>query len=183
MKVLVVVDMQKDFVDGSLGSPEAQAIVPNVKKKVEEAVKNGDLIIYTRDTHPKGYLSTREGKRLPVKHCVHETEGWRILDELLPPADYVKWVIRDKYTFGSLELPNCLLAGVDAYYGEDVFIEEIEIVGLVADICVISNALILKAAFYESATISVDSACTAGTTKENYQSALNIMRSCQIEVI
>ncbi len=183
MKVLVVVDMQNDFITGSLGTPEAQAIVPNVKKKIEDAVKNGDLIIYTRDTHKENYLDTREGKKLPVKHCIYKSEGWRIPDKLLPPADYNNWRIVNKYTFGDLKLQNCLLAAAETYYGEDTTVEEIEIIGLVADICVISNALILKAAFYESATVSVDSGCTAGTSMENYQSALNIMRSCQIEVI
>lgn len=183
MKVLVVVDMQNDFIDGSLGTKEAQAIVPNVKKKIEESVKNGDLIVFTRDTHYKDYLDTKEGQKLPVEHCIKGTDGWQIPAELMPPTDYDKWRIINKYTFGNLKLPNYLSVFVETCYSKDYHIEEIEIVGLVADICVVSNALILKAAFYESAAISVDSACTAGTTKENYQSALNVMRSCQIEVI
>ena len=182
MKVLVVVDMQNDFITGSLGTKEAQAIVPNVHAKVQEAVKNGDLIIYTRDTHFDEYINTREGKKLPVEHCVAGTHGWRIPDELLPPGDYDKCAIVDKYTFGDLELPGIIRAMMKVYYGDDYKIDEVEVVGLVADICVVSNALILKAAMYDTAMVSVDSSCTAGTSSENYQSALNIMRSCQIEV-
>lgn len=178
MKVLVVVDMQNDFITGSLGTPEAQAIVPNVKKKIEESVANGDFIVFTRDTHFENYLTTREGEKLPVEHCVRGTHGWQIRSELMPPATYKNVEVLDKFTFGAPELPVLLIQDERTRK-----CDEIELVGLVSDICVISNALILKAAFYESATVSVDSACTAGTTKENYQSALNIMKSCQIEVI
>ena len=168
MKTLIVIDMQNDFIDGALGTPEAQAIVPNVKKKIEEYDAREDAIIFTRDTHFDSYLSTNEGKNLPVKHCIVDTHGWKIADGLeVPCARYI-----DKPTFG--------WTGWGRLEFEDG--DEIEIVGLVADICVISNALILKALFPECKII-VDSKCTAGTTNENYQSALNIMRSCQIEVI
>lgn len=174
MKVLVVVDMQNDFITGSLGTPEAQAIVPNVKKKIEEAVKNGDLIVYTRDTHFPGYLFTKEGQKLPVEHCVRGTEGWEIHPDLLPPADYTKTFTLNKYTFGSYELPSslCDIANCD----------EIELVGLCTDICVVSNALMLKAYYYNTREISVDATCCAGVTPETHEAALKTMEMCQINV-
>ena len=176
MKVLVVVDMQNDFIDGSLGTPEAQAIVPNVKKKIDEAVANGDLIVFTRDTHWSNYLSTREGKKLPVEHCVRGTEGWKIHKDLNPGV-YKNVHILDKFTFGSSELPVLLHEdGVSTSY------DEIELVGLCTDICVVSNALMLKAHFYESMKISVDATCCAGVTPETHEAALKTMEMCQINV-
>ena len=173
MKTLIVVDMQKDFVDGSLGSKEAVAIVPNVKKKISEYVANGDKIVYTRDTHSEDYLETNEGKHLPVKHCIKNTDGWQIYDGL-----YVDGCsIVDKGAFGfpfwnqipatSVDLPNS---------------EEIEVIGLCKDICVVSNALILKAQYPEH-KITVDSSCCAGVTPESHEAALTTMKMCQIEVI
>ena len=181
MKVLVVVDMQNDFITGSLGSPEAQAIVPNVKKKVDEAVKNGDLIIFTRDTHFKDYLNTREGKKLPVPHCMYGEEGWRIPSALMPPVTYDNFLVYDKYTFGARELPleiRKLLLDEGMYPD----CEEIELVGLCTDICVVSNALLLKADFYADIEISVDAACCAGVTPESHEAALKTMEMCQINV-
>jgi nicotinamidase-related amidase len=174
MKVLVVVDMQNDFIDGSLGTPEAQAIVPNVKKKIEESVANGDVIVYTRDTHFDKYLTTKEGKKLPVEHCIRGTEGWEIHKDLLPPKDYKNTYTLNKYTFGSYELPSSIfgLRGVD----------EIELVGLCTDICVVSNALMLKAYFYNTHEISVDATCCAGVTPESHEAALKTMEMCQINV-
>lgn len=178
MKVLVVVDMQNDFIDGSLGTKEAQAIVPNVKKKIEEAVKNGDFIIYTQDTHFENYLETREGKKLPVKHCIYQSDGWKIRSELMPPHDYYYNVrFKDKFTFGSTELPVLLhMDGFAEHY------DEIELVGLCTDICVVSNALLLKAAFYDEMEISVDATCCAGVTPETHEAALKTMEMCQINV-
>lgn len=174
MKVLVVVDMQNDFITGSLGTPEAQAIVPNVKKKIEEAAKNGDLIIYTRDTHFQDYLDTKEGEKLPVEHCLINSEGWNIPDELLPPVGYTNTETIEKFTFGSyFLLPN---------YLNDVECDEIELVGLCTDICVISNALLLKARFYNDKEISVDATCCAGVTPETHEAALKTMEMCQINV-
>ena len=181
MKVLVVVDMQKDFVDGSLGSPEAQAIVPNVKKKVEESVKNGDLIIYTRDTHFVDYLDTKEGKKLPVKHCIYKTEGWRILDELLPQSPYEHTHIFNKYTFGSKDLPF-VIREILFNNGTWTDCTGIELVGLCTDICVVSNALLLKSEFYNDLDISVDATCCAGVTPESHEAALKTMEMCQINV-
>ena len=172
MKVLVVVDMQNDFITGSLGTPEAQAIVPNVKKKIEEAAKNGDLIVYTKDTHFHDYLDTMEGKKLPVEHCIYDSEGWQIPDELLPPVGYTNVETFEKFTFGSYKLVDFLAWNSD----------EIELVGLCTDICVVSNALLLKAKLYNTAEISVDATCCAGVTPETHEAALKTMEMCQINV-
>lgn len=173
MKILVVVDMQNDFITGSLGTPEAQAIVPNVKRKIEEAAKNGDLIVYTKDTHFQDYLDTKEGKKLPVEHCLIDSEGWQIPDELLPPVGYENTEVIEKYTFGSLLLAE-LLARVEC--------DEIELCGLCTDICVVSNALLLKARLYNDVDISVDATCCAGVTPETHEAALKTMEMCQINV-
>ena len=168
MKYLIVVDMQVDFISGSLGSDMAKAIVPLVKEKVKNF--NGK-IIFTRDTHYKDYLITQEGKNLPVEHCIKGTSGWEICDELAP---YVTTVV-DKVTFGSVDLPSVIRAD-----GEEV--EEIELCGLCTDICVISNAMILKANFPEVKMV-VDASCSAGVTKESHNNALSAMKLVQIEII
>ncbi len=168
MKFLTVVDMQVDFINGSLGSKDAEAIVP----KVVEKVKNFEgTIIFTRDTHFNDYLETQEGNKLPVEHCIKNTDGWQICDELKPFADKIV----DKITFGSVELPDIIRS-----YGEEI--EEIELCGLCTDICVISNAMLLKASFPE-AKITVDSKCCAGVSPESHNTALNAMKAVQIEII
>ena len=167
MKYLIVVDMQVDFISGALGSEQAKAIVPNVDEKVKNF--NGK-VIFTRDTHFENYLSTQEGKKLPVVHCVKGTCGWEICDELKP---FVKTVV-DKITFGSVDLPKLIKD-----YGDDI--EEIELCGLCTDICVISNAIVLKTAFPETRVV-VDGNCSAGVTMESHKTALNAMKSVQIEV-
>ena len=181
MKVLVVVDMQKDFVNGSLGSPEAQAIVPNVKKKVEEAVKNGDMIFYTRDTHFVDYLDTKEGKKLPVEHCIYKTEGWEIVNDVFPQSHYKHAYIFDKYTFGLKELPELIkkLLMNDGIWTDCA---GIELVGICTDIWVVSNAMLLKTEFYNELDISVDATCCAGVTPESHEAALKTMEMCQINV-
>ncbi len=168
MKFLIVVDMQADFITGSLSSKDAQTIVPAVVNKV----KNFDgRVIFTRDTHFDDYLQTQEGKKLPVAHCIKDTEGWQICDELKP---YVNTVV-DKVTFGSTKLPDIIKdLGAD--------IEEIQLCGLCTDICVISNAMILKASFPE-VPIAVDASCCAGVSKESHNIALDAMRAVQIEII
>ena len=181
MKILVVVDMQNDFIDGSLGTKEAQAIVPNVKKKIDEAVANGDFIVYTRDTHFSDYLNTREGKKLPVKHCLEGEYGWRIPDELMPPADYGKYQVINKYTFGMHQLPSILHRHYLEYFHHGD-ITEIELIGLCTDICVVSNALLMKSWFYNFMDISVDATCCAGVTPETHEAALKTMEMCQINV-
>ena len=167
MKFLIVVDMQVDFITGSLGSNLATAIVPNVVEKV----KNFDgKVIFTRDTHFEDYMQTQEGRKLAVPHCIKDTEGWQICEELQP---YVETVI-DKVTFGSVELPQLLKE-----FGETI--EEIELCGFCTDICVISNAMILKAAFPEVPVV-VDASCCAGVTMESHNNALKAMQAVQIEV-
>lgn len=167
MKYLIVVDMQNDFINGSLGSKDAEAIVPSVVNKV----KNFDgKVIFTRDTHFEDYLKTQEGRKLPIVHCVKNTDGWQICGELKP---YVNTVV-DKVTFGSVDLPDII-----KNFKDDI--EEIELCGLCTDICVISNAMILKAAFPEI-TVAVDSKCCAGVSVESHNTALNAMRAVQIEI-
>ena len=172
---LIVVDMQTDFVDGALGTKEAQAIVPAVKKRIEEALYAGEKVIFTRDTHPENYLETQEGRNLPVKHCVLGTDGWQIIPELSAYAENA--IIIDKPTFGSRVLGEYLDAE-----NEKNPIGQITLIGLCTDICVASNALLLKAAMPE-VKISVDSACCAGVTPEKHEAALETMRSCQIQVV
>ena len=167
MRYLIVVDMQNDFTTGSLGSPHAAAIIPNVVDKVKSF---DGRIIFTRDTHGEDYMATQEGKKLPVMHCIKDTDGWQIRDELKP---YVQQVV-DKVTFGSVDLPHILSKSGDA-------IEEIELCGLCTDICVISNAMILKAAFPE-VKITIDANCCAGVTMESHKTALDAMKAVQIEV-
>lgn len=181
MKVLVVVDMQNDFVTGSLGTKEAQAIVPNVKKKIDEAVKNGDLIVFTRDTHFENYLETMEGKKLPVEHCIHKSKGWEI-HKSLTPGKYDKWDVTDKYTFGDRRLDHYIYEFATDEFESFDKVTEIELVGLCTDICVVSNALLLKAAFYDTCEISVDATCCAGVTPETHEAALKTMEMCQINV-
>ena len=164
MKTLIVVDMKNDFIDGSLGTKEAQAIVPNVKKKIQEYKNRGDEIIFTRDTHQSDYLDTPEGKKLPVVHCIKGTKGWQIADGLeVEGCTYI-----DKPTFGW------------THWNERTF-QEIEMVGLCTDICVVSNALILKATF-PSVEITVDASCCAGVTPQTHLAALETMKMCQILV-
>ena len=163
-KTLIVVDMQKDFVDGALGSKEAVAIVDNVKAKIAEYRKNGDQIIFTRDTHQTDYMSTNEGKYLPVEHCIEGTEGW----EIIPELEVADAVVINKPTFGYLNW-------------KDYSFEEVELIGLCTDICVVSNALIIKAQFPEI-KVSVDASCCAGVTPESHAAALTTMKMCQVEV-
>lgn len=166
MKTLIVVDMQNDFIDGALGTKEASAVVPKVKKKIEEYLARGERVIFTRDTHKEDYLQTNEGRNLPVVHCVAGTHGWEVRGELdRPECDHV-----DKPTFG--------FTGWDKLYSFD---DDIELVGLCTGICVISNALILKAMFPEI-TISVDASCCACVTPQSHAAALQTMRTCQIKV-
>ena len=170
MKVLVVVDMQNDFIDGALGTKEAVAIVDNVASKIESY--NGS-VIYTRDTHGKDYSKTQEGKNLPVEHCVEGSEGWKISSRL--PVDKDAKII-NKPTFGSKELGMYL-----EELNEKEKIEEIEVIGLCTDICVISNALLIKA-FLPEVPISVDPSCCAGVTPESHETALAAMKMCQVNV-
>ena len=171
MKYLIVIDMQNDFIDGSLGTKEATLIV----EKVEAKIKNFDgKVLYTRDTHYDDYLTTQEGKNLPVNHCIINTPGWEITSALSVGEDAV---IIDKPTFGSAQLGEYLLE-----QSKVEKIEEIEFVGLCTDICVISNAFIIKA-FLPEVLITVDAACCAGVTVQSHKNALEAMKVCQINVV
>ena len=170
-KILIVVDMQHDFIYGSLGTSEAQAIVQNVKSKIVEYRSDGHHVYFTRDTHYSDYMDTQEGKRLPVPHCINNTFGWKIVDAL---DNAHRWEIDyiDKTTFGYIDWDKRISSNTPS----------IEIIGVCTDICVISNALILKAMFPE-AEITVDASCCAGVTPEKHKAALEVMKSCQINVI
>lgn len=164
-KTLIVVDMQNDFIDGALGTKEAVLIVNNVKKIINQYKENGDEIIYTRDTHFENYLDTNEGKHLPVKHCIRDTYGWEIADDL-----YIDGCeIVDKPSFGYIAWNKYLF-------------EDVCLVGLCTDICVVSNALIIKA-LYPEINVSVVSDCTAGVTPNTKEAALTTMKMCQVEII
>lgn len=164
-RTLIVVDMQNDFIDMALGTKEAVAILPQVKEKIREYQMRGDEIIYTRDTHFDNYLETSEGKKLPVVHCIKGTKGWEISEGV--------------YVEGSkiIDKPNF---GWPHWNMEELY--DVELVGLCTDICVVSNALIIKAAFPE-AKVKVDSKCCAGVTPESHNAALTTMRMCQIDII
>ena len=169
MDVLVVVDMQKDFISGALGTKEAVAIVPRVAKKIAQAKKAGKTVVFTRDTHQENYLQTQEGRNLPVPHCIKDTDGWQID----PVFDTEGAMIFDKPSFGSEALVRYLKALDD--------LSSVEFVGLCTDICVITNVLSTKCALPEL-PIAVDSACCAGVTPESHENALAAMRMCQIQI-
>ena len=169
-KALIVVDMQNEFVTGSLGTKEAQEMLPRLVAKLERvADKRSVDVIFTQDTHKEDYLNTQEGKFLPVEHCIKNTEGWEIVPELQKFIPISRIVI-EKKAFGSTRLPSLLKP-----------YEEVEFVGVCTDICVVSNALLLKA-FYPEQLVSVDAACCAGTTPENHQKALDVMKNCQCKI-
>lgn len=169
-KILVVVDMQKDFVSGVLGTKEAQDIVNNVVSKIEGF--DGEIFV-TYDTHFENYLETSEGKLLPVPHCIKGTDGWELDEKVEKALSNKKYTSVEKLTFGSVELPSLIKSAV----GEEDF--TVELIGVCTDICVVSNALIIKAN-YPEAEISVDSKCCAGVTPELHNSAIATMKSCQI---
>lgn len=171
-KILVVVDMQNDFVTGSLGSAEAQQIIPAVVDKV----RNFDgTVVFTRDTHHENYMETQEGHNLPVPHCYEGTEGWEIIPELKELSQGRK--IFDKPTFGSIELASFIRDEADKRNGQ----LEVELIGVCTDICVVSNALMIKAYNIE-VPVSVDSKCCAGVTPAAHDAALATMKSCQVKV-
>ena len=169
---LVVVDMQNDFVDGALGSAEAVAIVPNVVDKIKNF--EGEIFV-TLDTHFDNYMETAEGKKLPVPHCIKGTTGWELNPEVAKALEGKKHTVVEKLTFGSVDLPK--LMGQAA--GDDEF--SVELMGLCTDICVVSNALLLKAHYPEN-NIAVDASCCAGVTPKSHDEALATMGMCQIEI-
>ena len=172
-KFRVVVDMQKDFVDGALGTDEAVGIVPAAVKKIENFV--GDIFV-TYDTHFDDYLETAEGRKLPVPHCIIDTDGWQLNEQIADALTGRVFVPVHKPTFGSIQLAIDI---AEAAQGEEF---SVELIGLCTDICVVSNALLLKA-FFPEAEISVDAACCAGVTPESHEAALKTLASCQINVL
>ena len=171
-QILVVVDMQKDFVDGALGSREAVAIVPAVEEKIRTF--EGSIFV-TLDTHFENYLDTAEGKKLPVPHCIKGTPGWELNEKVQKALSGKEYTAVEKNTFGSVDLPHLIEQAAD---GADF---AVELIGLCTDICVVSNALLIKANFPEM-PISVDAACCAGVTPDKHEAALETMRSCQIDI-
>ena len=169
---LVVVDMQKDFVDGALGTPEAVAIVPRVVEKIKGF--NCDIFV-TFDTHTEAYMQTAEGAKLPVPHCIKPTAGWQLDGAVAAALADKAYTVVEKGTFGSVDLPRLM---ADAAQGEHF---DTELVGLCTDICVVSNALLIKAHFPEM-PIAVDAACCAGVTPQAHEAALATMKSCQIDI-
>ena len=183
MKALIIVDMQNDFIDGALGTPEAQVIVPNVVNKLKAHKHTDTVVLFTKDTHHENYLNTSEGMKLPVEHCIEGTQGWSIAKPFASEfkADgYMTYssgtVINGrvlKPTFGSYDLLNVL---------DDIDLDEIELCGVCTDICVISNAIMIKN-YYPDVKVTVDASCCAGVTPEKHAAALEVMKSCQIDVI
>lgn len=186
MKVLVIVDMQNDFIDGSLGSKEAQAIVPRVIEKIRTIDIRNTLVLLTKDTHYTNYLKTFEGQRLPVEHCIENTDGWCINKQIASIVDHTEGLLTYssgkiiksrvyKNTFGSDDLRDFFVK-----HKEDL--EEVEFVGLCTDICVVSNVLMARQEMPDK-KIVVDASCCAGVTPEKHKAALEVMKSCQIDVI
>lgn len=171
-KILIVVDMQKDFVDGALGTKEAVAIVDNVVNKIDNF--EGDIIV-TYDTHFENYMETQEGNNLPVPHCIKGTDGWKLDKKVQSALDKREYKAIEKPTFGSTELIEYIKSN---YNPAEL---EIELVGLCTDICVVSNAILLKANFLET-KVSVDAKCCAGVTVESHNAALTTMKMCQVNV-
>ena len=172
-KILVVVDIQNDFVDGALGSAEAIAIVDNAANKIKNF--DGDIFV-TYDTHYDNYMETLEGKKLPVPHCIKGTQGWELNPKIADALNGKEYKTVEKLTFGSVELPSLIKEST----GDEK--AEITLIGLCTDICVVSNALLLKANLLD-AEIFVDSTCCAGVTVQTHNAALDTMRCCQINVI
>lgn len=179
--ILVIVDAQNDFIDGALGSEEAKSRIANISNKIKSFTDG--IIITTQDTHQENYLETKEGKALPVAHCIQYSHGWGINLEVATSIvakaatdPSVSYDSVTKPTFGSTEL----MEKIASYAGSEEF--NITFVGFCTDICVVSNALLTKAAFYEKANVYVDASCCAGVTPEKHNAALEVMKSCQIIV-
>ena len=170
---LIVVDMQKDFVDGALGTPEAVVMKAAAAERIRSF--QGEIIA-TLDTHGEDYLHTQEGRNLPVEHCIKGTPGWELDAEIAAALEFHGYIAVEKPTFGSMALPQLLAyrAGGEAF--------DVELIGLCTDICVISNALLLKAAFPET-ELSVRAECCAGVTPAAHEAALAVLRSCQVRIV
>ena len=174
MKILVVIDMQNDFVRGSLSNPAAEAIVPKIKERIKAARENKEMVIFTQDTHMEDYLETEEGKKLAIEHCIYGTDGWQIVDELKDDAGLCVL----KPSFASFDLIDRIQTLSNSMNERP----EIEICGVCTDICIVSNALMLRSAFYND-KVAVNESLCAGTTKEKHDAAIAVMRSCMIDII
>lgn len=181
-KVLVVIDCQNDFITGSLRNEEAIKVVPNIVEKINSF--NGDLIVASFDTHDENYLESNEGKKLPFVHCIKDTEGWKLESSIQNAIDEaeenrkIQVIYVEKPTFGSDEIP--LFIHHLLPYNEEL---DIEFVGFCTDICVVSNVLITKSAFYNKADVRVDASCCAGVSVDKHNAALLTMRSCQVDIV
>ena len=175
-KITVVIDMQNDFLTGALANPDAVAIIPSVLDEIKKA----DYVIYSRDTHDENYLDTQEGKKLPVPHCIKNTWGWQIVDDLTPNKVTCAWTVLDKPTFGYVDMWQ---KGIfhSLVYAEEKDVE-VTFCGTCTDICVVSNAMILKS-LYPEMIVNVRADACAGLTPEKHQAALDVMSSCQINII
>ena len=176
MKYLIVIDMQKDFVTGALGTPEAQAILPGVIARIAAAKAAGETVLYTLDTHEEDYMNTREGRHLPVPHCIKGTEGWLPEDGVLEALEDTLGF--EKPTFGCTLLADWLCGAAEDEEGRGM---TVELIGVCTDICVVSNAMLIKAALPEAEVI-VDGSLCAGVTPESHAAALATMRACQITI-
>ena len=177
-KITIVIDMQNDFLTGSLANPDAVSIIPSVL----DQIKNSDYVMYTRDTHSENYLDTQEGKNLPVPHCIEGTQGWQIVDDLAPQniTDIKMWHIVNKPTFGDVNIwMDMYFAELVNWNGDGV---EVTFCGTCTDICVVSNALIVKS-LYPEIVVNVKADACAGLTPEKHKAALEVMSSCQINII
>ncbi len=193
MKIIVVVDMQNDFVTGCLGSSEAQAIVPVMVERLKEYDSSENLVFFTKDTHYDNYMDTQEGKNLPVPHCIEGTPGWSIVKDISSYVDYgsrfctysAADVIKSrvlKNTFGSTQLAE-IIEDIVADGSEDTYtVDEVIFMGVCTDICVISNVMLIKAHCPEL-LVTVDASCCAGVTPESHKNALAAMKMCQVNVI
>lgn len=168
-KLLIVIDMQEDFVRGTLANPAAEAIIPNIKDKISKYLANNDDVIFTRDTHTVDYLKTPEGAKLPIEHCIRDTKGWLVVDELVQPG--CRHINKRSFGYKAWD-----------YEDFDQEYDAIELVGTCTSICVVSNALILKAE-YPNIPITVDASCCACVSEETHKAALTVMECCQIDVI
>lgn len=188
-KILGVIDMQNDFIDGALGTKEAQAIVPNVVKKIKSC-DSDTVVLFTKDTHHEDYLSTQEGKKLPVEHCIYGTHGWSINNEVSSAAKSENGFMGATYSSPSVINSRILKDGFGSTILVDTIqaisdiegIESIELIGLCTDICVISNAITLKT-FFPEIPITVDASCCAGVAPQSHKNALEAMKMCQINII
>lgn len=184
MKILLVVDVQNDFVSGALANPVAFDCVPKIKEKIQQRLAEGWTVMFTQDTHYNSYSASMEGRYLPVLHCVENSWGWQLVDGIKEIEESQLHMAIFKHRFGDAALFEKIISRLPTNWKDKVpdDIEEIELIGFCTDICVVSNALILKASVDNDTIISCDASCCAGTSVEAHNAALRVMQSCQVEV-